>query len=145
MPEFILNNTRTNKRPHLTQFEQGYVEAMFFTNGDTGDARENLLNEMGTERLTRAALLDIKRDCEAFLSTIMPDGCFVQQWLGRAADGYDDQRAGIDLWFTRQGHGVGYWERDELKADGLGDGLSDASKKLGEAYVEVSRGWIYHA
>jgi hypothetical protein len=149
MPEFQLNADRHGKHAYykLSTFAKGYVEAMFFTNGDTGDDNESLLNDLGVERLTREAVKAIAKDCDAFLSTIMPDGCFVQQWINRAADetngGYDDERAGNDFWYTRQGHGVGYWCRDELKGD-LGQGLADAARKFGEAYCSVARGWIYH-
>jgi hypothetical protein len=117
MTEFQLN---TPRRSHpfyaLDDFAKGYVEAMFFTNGDTGDERENLLNELGVERLTHAAIEDIAKDCNAFLGAIMPDGCFVRQWLDRVAN-YDDEQAGRDFWFTRQGHGAGFWDREELKGE----------------------------
>lgn len=149
MPEFELNADRFGSHPFykLSDFAEGYVEAMFFTNGDTGDDRENLLNDLGTEKLTRDAVKDIAKDCDAFLSHIMPDGCFVQQWLDRAADetGYAIDQAGRDFWFTRQGHGVGFWARNakELPPD-IAGGLSDVARKFGEAYVEVYRNWISH-
>ena len=195
MPQFILNTPPTRadygravaygyakpqnpRRVHpyndLSDFAKGYVEAMFFTNGDTGDERENLLNDWGVERLTRASVANIARDCAAFLSHIMPDGCFVQQWFERVSDKYTLDRAGNDFWFTRQGHGVGYWDREELKLDlwapdkpepGLGgwqvledssdaagysfggifrDDMTKAAKSFGETYIEAYRGWIYH-
>lgn len=30
---------------------------------------------------------------------------------------YDAEQAGRDLWFTSQGHGVGFWDREALKPD----------------------------
>ena len=139
MPQFQLN---TNRNLSLSEFEAGYVEAMFFTNGDCGDDNENLLNELGTERLTRSALKSIKADCNAFLGVIMPDGCFVRQWLDRCED-YDDSQAGRDFWFTRNGHGVGFWDREELEGE-LGTELTNAAKRFREINCQVSRGWIYH-
>jgi len=51
---------------------------------------------------------------------------------------YDDEQWGHDLWLTENGHGVGYWCRDELNIDiqgeSLGDRLSDAVKYR-EAYL----------
>lgn len=122
MPEFQLNN---NAKPaklraryrDLNEFERGYIEAMFFTNGDTGSDDETLLNRLGTEKLTREAIAAIVKDCDAFAGHVMPDGCFVRQWLDRFAD-YSDAQAGRDFWFTRQGHGVGFWERSELNLKG---------------------------
>lgn len=43
MPEFCLNESARTAHPFyaLSDFAKGYVEAMFFTNGDTGDERDN--------------------------------------------------------------------------------------------------------
>lgn len=49
---------------------------------------------------------------------------------------------GHDLWLTRQGHGVGFWDRDELGKQ-LGVDLSEACKRAGETYFEFYRGWLY--
>ena len=56
MPQFMINRSTTYNA--LSDFTKGYVEAAFFTNGDFGDENENHLNEMGTERLTKAYLQD---------------------------------------------------------------------------------------
>lgn len=149
MPQFILNapdqHPAHGKACHpfytLDEFARGYVEAMFFTNGDTADENDNLLNEMGVERLTRAAVASIKHDCGRFTG-ILHEGRFLRQWLDGAA-GYDDAQAGRDLWFTRQGHGVGFDDREELNA-ATKAALYTAARQFGEANVETSRGWIYH-
>ena len=144
MPKFELNRPARRVHPFyaLDDFAKGYVEAMFFTNGDTGDEREDLLNDLGAERLTRAAVARIAADCRKFLGHIMPDGCFVQQWIDRA-EGYNIEQAGRDFWLTRQGHGVGFWCRKELNGE-LGAGLTDAAAAQGEVYPSVNRGWIHH-
>jgi hypothetical protein len=173
MSQFILNDSapRTHAFYALDKFARSYVEAMFFTNGDTSDDNENRLNDMGVERLTRASVTAIKRDCDAFKQTIMPDGCFLLQWLARIEDDYSIEQAGCDFWFTRQGHGVGFWDRKELDNDAgyyfaerqapaqwgdktkrqfmavngksYGDHFTDAARAMGETYVEISRGWIH--
>lgn len=185
MPQFILNEPATRHPANLPagakthpfysldSFARGYVEAMFFTNCDTGnEEREDHANELGVERLTRKSVAAIKRDCSAFLSHIMPDGCTARQWLDRVGDSdYDDTQAGRDFWLTRQGHGAGFWDREAIDVDlfepinpapGLGgwelrrddreqgacrgnirDGLSDAAKAAGESYVEIYKGWIH--
>lgn len=166
-PQYILNDNRfilNDNRPlrSLSDFEAGYIEAMFFTNGDTGDDRENLLNELGTGRLTNAALRHIKADCAAFRKAAAP---LLEFALGPMS-GYSEEQAGRDFWFTRQGHGVGFWDREELRRDlakrddgtltdtgeeeglpffaSLGEELTNLAKKAGEVYCQVSRGWIYH-
>ncbi len=149
MPEFILRTPR-NAHPFysLDTFAKGYVEAMLFTNGDTGDDDEWSLNGLGVERLTRSAVKSIKAECDAFLGKVSSDGRFMRQVIDSAED-YDDEQAGRDFWFTRQGHGVGFWDREALdvpglESDTLGDMLDAAAKSFGEADVELYRGWIYH-
>ena len=140
MPEFQLN---ANGDGFADDFMSGYVEAMFFTNGDTSDDDESLLNGLGTVRLTVAARKRIREDCRKFLGHIMPDGCFVQQWIDRFP-GNDYETAGRDFWYTRQGHGCGFWDGDWRDGDDdIGDDLTTAAKTFGECHVEVSRGWIY--
>lgn len=55
---------------------------------------------------------------------------------------------GHDFWLTRQGHGVGFWDRKVLEVtleDGteLGDALSAVAREVGESYHYQDRGWFY--
>jgi hypothetical protein len=147
MPQFMLNRSAfVDGEPggtihpfySLNTFAKGYVEAMFFTNGDTGDDREDLLNEWGVERLTKEATANIVAACVAFEVSAAD-----LLRLAYERDGYSEEQAGRDLWFTSQGHGVGYWDRDQLEADELGAKLTKAAKDFGEHEVTAYRGWIY--
>lgn len=147
MPEFVLNE---NKKLNLSEFERGYIEAMFFTNGDIGDDnRPDLLNELGVSRITKRALRMIKSDCDRFLSmrapTIDGESFTMRQWIGAAAvdSEYTEEQAGRDFWFTRQGHGTGFWDRTELDT-ATQEALTRAAKICGEIDVDVSRGWIHY-
>lgn len=50
--------------------------------------------------------------------------------------------AGHDLWLTSQGHGVGFWDRDELDAGDLGNKLS-ALCRHARYCAYFYRGWLY--
>ena len=71
--------------------------------------------------------------------------------MERAADGYGshpdagsaEAAFGHDLWLTTRGHGIGFWDRDELEADGLGDRLTEACERFGEPQPQFYRGWLY--
>jgi hypothetical protein len=160
MPEFMLNTPpspaeihtaaaygyKPAAKPHpfysLDEFARGYVEAMFFTNGDTGDEREDLLNEMGVEHLTRAAVEAIRATCDRFLAAPMPDGRTAAEWIDDAPG--ELEQAGRDFWFTRQGHGVGFWSRDDdVWPEETRDALDAAARTFGESCVEVWQGWIH--
>jgi hypothetical protein len=142
MPEFVLN------RPHwwpsaapdddadLRYFACAYVEAMFFTNGDCGDEDDDSLNSLGAERLTKGAKLKIVYDCDRFLS-------WGVRKLITASPG-DFEQAGHDFWLTRQGHGEGFWSRDDdVWPERARDYLDARAKGFGEAHVYRQGGWIY--
>jgi hypothetical protein len=39
---------------------------------------------------------------------------------------------GHDFWLTRNHEGAGFWDRDALRADGLGDQLTEAAQEFSE-------------
>lgn len=114
MPEFILElGTPQGARTFagLDAFTRGYIEALFFTNASDPD--DGLLSSATFADLAAETLTRIVRDCAAFQEAHRAD---LDEGIdtGRI-NGYDDAAAGRDLWFTRCGHGVGFWDR------GLGD------------------------
>lgn len=138
MPEFILNKSGV-AYDTLSPFAKAYVEAMFFTNCDTGDSDENKANRLGTSRLTRGAIAAIALDCGDFLDDNTATIACVLEHGERDLDGIAH-----DFWFTRQGHGVGFWEGESRGYPGeTGDELSRAAKGFGEVYPYFSRGWIH--
>lgn len=55
--------------------------------------------------------------------------------LARAyATGYSEARAGHDLFLTSAGHGAGYWDREELEVNGIGEALTEAAQQVSELY-----------
>lgn len=160
MPEFILNrphwvpSPRTRaERAALAEcadldFVCAYVEALFFTNGDSGDEDEDSLNALGAERLTRESKFAIIRDCADFLNRTVPHpegGTWSVRDLVEAEPGGMGQ-AGRDFWFTRQGHGVGFWDRDgDVWSETARDTLTSVSKTFQErtAY-RTCTGWVVY-
>lgn len=51
---------------------------------------------------------------------------------------------GHDLWLTCRGHGVGFWDRDELTRD-VGQRLTKAAKRMGDPmnWCEFYGGWLH--
>lgn len=138
MPEFILDHgTAEGAKAFaaLDYFTQGYVEAMFFTN--TGDPDDGDLQNATFVELAPETLASILADCAKFqeVSSTLLDKAYA---LGEsdpnceysATDVCEAQRqAGRDFWFTRNGHGVGFWSRN------MGD--------VGDALAESA--YLYHA
>lgn len=142
MPEFILDGAYTPEFLALDAFTRGYIEALFFTNeeqlGEEYAAQgveplgEGSRYSPGFSDLAPGTLAAIIKDCAAFQAA-------ETRLLTLAyARNYEPIQAGRDFWFTRCGHGVGFWDRKELDTpDGIGEALSAACRPWGnrDAYL----------
>lgn len=98
----------------------GYLEALDFTEcGVDGDIPAGA-------SLAQCALGKARSDCLKFINQCALQG-LDQAWI---VAGMDAAQFGRDFWFTRNGHGVGYWDR------GLGD-IGDKLTKLAHDFGEV--------
>lgn len=152
MPEFILDHgspEASREFNKLDSFTQGYIQALFFTDeehlceeseGDhempsvafnmaTMESRFVGGNSVSFADLAPETLARIIEDCQRF-QTANAD------LIQRACDHdfrYTDESAGMDFWYSRNGHGVGFWDR------GLGD-VGDALHKAAQAFGGVDTG-----
>ena len=120
MPEFILDmgsSEGAKQFSELDSFTRGYIEAAFFTETGTRDDEE--LEDATFSDVAPDSLAAVIQDCadwHAANSELLD--------LAYSRD-YSPEQAGRDYWFTRNGHGVGFWDRDALEievykgADGL--------------------------
>lgn len=118
----------------LDRFTQAYLEAAFFTDEDrlkeeaveSGfDPKEHDF-EWSQEALERA-----QKDCQEF-----------QAQNAEAIESGDTEEAGRDFWYTRGGHGVGFWDGDWEEP--WAQQLTDASQKFGEVWTYLGDdGLIY--
>lgn len=122
MPEYILEGRGSEEFRDLPPFTRGYIEAAFFTAPDGSDGGYDM-RQMGFHDLSDDALEQIRGDCDRFCSENAAD---IDRLIA-AKDDYDMESAGRDFWFTRNGHGVGFWDR------GFTDAAGDASERLTEA------------
>ena len=130
MPQFILphaNRDSMIKFDTLDSFVQGYIEAAFFTGiegqTDTDDSESVEIEGLGFDQLDAESLAGMVADCVRF--QLKPG---VWDALQKAYDhesDYDESQAGRDYWFTRNGHGVGYWDRG---LGDIGDTLTEAAQ-----------------
>lgn len=139
----------------LDAFTQGYVEALFFTSEcsqvdteeflsaehqsdmEAGRADGVLPCDVGFADLAPDSLARIIADCAAFQADNAADLEFACGIIPnrRGAVPYDMAAAGRDFWFTRNGHGVGFWDRG---LGDVGDRLSAAcgwQTEFGEVHV----------
>lgn len=101
-----------------TTFIDAYLEAVNFTETGNGDEEPESGEEMDEDFIRESVI-----DCLAFYNRI---ACYLSD------DRIED--AGHDFWFTRNGHGTGFWEEDNWpRYSGMFD---RAAKSFGEAYVQ---------
>lgn len=149
MTEFILDMGDTAgaaRYAALSPFVQGYIEAAFFTSTGPDNAEEGLEHASFAE-LAIPAINRIVKECEAWErqnASVLA--------LAYASDDYEEIQAGRDYWFTRNGHGVGFWDREALCAikvgknneTNLGDLLADRARHSERNLVRSDDGLIYH-
>jgi len=117
----------------LDPFTRGYLEAALFSSNDESD-------ESGGEPLDKNySIADFAP--EAIKKAIADCARFQEQNAADLED-FDEEEAGADFWFTRCGHGVGYWDGDYPKPQATR--LTESAKKFGEVWVSVGDdGLIY--
>jgi len=108
-------------------FFNGYVGAALWSSNDESDESGGVpldsnydASDIAPE--TRAKMLSDCTKFQAINRKLLVDA------YGR---GFSKSSAGHDFWLTRNGHGAGFWDRNELDAGGLGDKLTAATKKFG--------------
>lgn len=133
----------------LPDFTQGYIEALFFCNSASGVSsdewweRENqealtagtndgcLPDDVGFDDLSKDALNRIVRDICNFSNQ-------AHDLIAKACTGvgYDLRQAGRDFFYTRCGHGVGFWDRNLGE---VGDQLSKLASGFGDVFPSYNR------
>lgn len=103
----------------------GYIEAMLFSSNDESDESGGapLDQNYGPDDLSPQARATARATCAAFVKRNRAAIEKFKQITGRG-----DDAVGHDLWFTRNGHGVGFWDRG---AGAVGEKLSKAANKMG--------------
>lgn len=127
----------------LDAFTQGYIEALFFTNAEelgAGDflvARCEAAGEAhGFSDLAPETLAQIIANCAKFQASDGWRDCLQdarrepERGEGVEVVFPDDTRAGRDFWYTRNGHGAGFWDGDWPEP--YGAQLAYASTAFGE-------------
>jgi hypothetical protein len=137
MPEFVMEDRDNPDFQELDDFTQGYIEALFFTETSAipmaewfaeesqerireGQADGNIPADVGFGDLHPEALDAIAVDCVTFEIEN------AKALKAAYNEGYTERQAGTDFWFTRNGHGTGYWDR---QLGEIGDHLTDATRK----------------
>jgi hypothetical protein len=164
MPEFIMDSDGEVNGltfEDCTPIFQGYIEAMLFTETCTGISMVEW-EEPENQEAVKEGQADGSIPTDSGFGDIHPDtlermqlDCFNFEVKARPlleeayARGYEPVQAGRDFWFTRNGHGAGFWDRDVLSSTGekwsggndsdgetLGEKLTEVAKEFGETWSD---------
>ena len=114
----------------LERMTRAYLEAALWTETDDDDNPLDGTYTLGdfapgVREAAEAAVKQFLGDPRTLTVTGHPEFDFPAESLGH------------DLWLTRNGHGAGFWDREELKPHGWGDTLTKVASDMGEKYIYV--------
>lgn len=116
--------TRQTTDPFLC----GYLDAALFTTDEHPPSGVDYVASGRADQLfpnlPEWFIEQAKKDCAEFQAENT-------ELLTKAGDAWQN---GSDFWYTRNGHGVGFWDRGY--ADEIADPLTEACKQYGEAYLD---------
>ena len=105
-------------------FIHAYIEAALFTSTDNSDESggQPLDKNYAADDIAESSRKAIITDCMAFMKQNQKDL--------ESDEALDMVQAAHDFWFTRNGHGAGFWDGDW--PDAMGKRLTASAKKFGE-------------
>lgn len=135
----------------LDSFAQGYIEALFFTENEPSTTRaersskpeewaerveegqqKDIPGDYGFADLAPESLAKIIADCRTFQAGAAYQALEAADWDTPIKGGkwgeLHDTLAGRDFWYTRNGHGCGFWDGDWPEPHA--SALTDAAKSF---------------
>jgi len=112
-------------------YYSAYFDALFFA--DINDDSEGYNDDLTVHSINKDCLIKAFKDLDAFFEE-----------AGSILDStdYDHDQACHDFYFTRNRHGVGFWENDHCSKE-QGRELTELAHKYGETYVSIHGDTIY--
>ena len=125
----------------IDDFTRAYLEALFWAETDNSDENtggDPIEDNYEFDDLDPDSLAQAIDDCRRFQEENAADMALYDhpQWTPAELGGHD-------FWLTRNGHGAGFWDRNDCLPEDAGQRLTDAAEKYGERCVGVDNGIVY--
>ena len=122
---------------NLENFLRGYITAALWSSTDNADdtGGEPLDANYGPDDIEHETLDRMREDCTDFIASNAEDLAKYAELYTRGREYGIEDCAGHDFWLTRNGHGVGFWDRG---LGALGDRLADAARVYREFDLYVT-------
>jgi len=136
--DLVVNGVSKVKGVPLDRFTMAFLEAALFSSTDESreDGGDPLDDNYTIHDFNEKCLRGLAEDCQVFQEE-NADAISVGPTDGSDAD----VDAGHDFWFTRCGHGVGFWDGDWPEPQATQ--LDEASKRFGNVDLYLHDGEIY--
>ena len=111
----------TENGPEMSNFTREYLIAALWSSNDesTPQGGNPLDQNYSIEDIAPSSVAKAQADCDAFLAKVREAGIEFEK---------PEDEAAHDFWFTRVGHGVGFWDGDYPEN---GDRLTEIAKEFG--------------
>jgi hypothetical protein len=120
----------------LKSFTDAYIKAALWSTTDESDdsGGEPLDKNYGPGDIATDTTAAMKRDCEKFYDEQEESWAELEYRKGTQESmvqlGLSDEQAGRDFWLSRNGHGSGFFDEDDL-SENMQKRLQSAAKKFG--------------
>jgi hypothetical protein len=114
----------------MDTFTKAYIEAALWSS--VGDNDEPLDKNYSIQDISSETLQKMEADCAKFQKENVTD---IAQYDHPSFS--PEEMAGHDFWLTRNGHGVGFWDRDDCLPESAGERLTVAANAFGECDLYV--------
>lgn len=131
------NYTPTSKYDTLVDYDKNPMLRSYLETALFADLPEEFTEEFGTEDIDVDSVIEAYQDIEKFKEMAKPylDQLYLDtEMLGMI---------GGDLWYERQGHGVGFFDRKEIYGVDIADELHNIARTFGSKTIYVSHGIVY--
>lgn len=115
-----------DKEPML----RGYLECAIFA-----DLPEEYIGEFSSEDIAKESLEEARKDVDQFKSKSVE--------LLKEMDKDTLNRAGMDFWYSRNGHGTGFFDREELYGKEVSEKLQETSESFPTKNLFVEDGKVH--
>lgn len=114
-------------------FLRGYLDCALFTTDENPPYGQDYVESGRAAEMYSALPAEFieqaKADCLRFQQA---NGALLE-----SAFEYDGEIAGHSFWYSRNGHGTGFFDRDDEYPDGVADKLQDAAEAFGEHNLDL--------
>lgn len=113
---------------------KAYIQAaLWSSHGDEESGIENLDDQYGYDDVAPKAVASAKADLKSFIQKLKQAKLYDVYMKD-----YDLSQLAYDFWMTRNGHGVGFWDRDYSNDAPDGSDLGKAISKIVDSFREVN-------